>query len=210
MAARLEQERANAMRAGTATDAEARPLEVLVVLGAGHLKGVREQLEAAPAEEPSARIAALDETPPPSLLRRALPWLIAALIVAGFVVGFVRNPELGVSLLGDWVIINGGLAALGAAAALAHPLTILGSFVAAPITSLNPTIGAGFVAAGLELWLRKPKVGDFEQLRRDVTVVRGWWRNRVARTLLVFVFATLGSALGTYLGGARIFGRLFG
>jgi len=102
------------------------------------------------------------------------------------------------------------IAALGALIATAHPLTIIGSFFAAPLTSLNPLVGAGYAGAGMELWLRKPKVGDFEALRSDVTDWRGWWRNRVSRTLLVFIFVTLGSAAGTYLAGFRIFGRLFG
>ena len=64
------------------------------------------------------------------------------------------------------------------------------------------------VAAGMELWLRRPVVSDFQSLRDDVTTVRGWWHNRVARTLLVFFFATLGSAIGTYLAGFRILDRL--
>ena len=93
---------------------------------------------------------------------------------------------------------------------MAHPLTVVGTFLAAPFTSLNPLIGAGFVAAGLELWLRKPKVADFRDLRPDLTSARGWWRNRVTRTLLVFLLATTGSVLGTYLAGFRIFGRLLG
>ena len=132
------------------------------------------------------------------------------IILVGFVIGFLRSPDLGLQLISDWFFINAILASLGAAIALAHPLTVVGTFFAAPFTSLNPLIGAGFVAAGIELWLRKPKVSDFGSLRKDVATVRGWWRNRVARTLLVFFLATLGSALGTYLAGFRIFGRLFG
>jgi pheromone shutdown protein TraB len=108
----------------------------------------------------------------------------------------------------DWVLINGGLSALGALLAAAHPLTVLTAFVAAPITSLNPTIGAGMVTAAAELWLRKPRVGDFGRLRHDTTQLRGWWRNRVSRTLLVFLFSTLGSAIGTYVAGFLIYDRL--
>lgn len=191
--------------------AKARFRNVLVVLGAGHLKGVRSHLEAsAGADGTSQERAGLEEVPPPSVWPRLVSWLIVAAILGGFVVGFSRSPELGFTLLSDWFLINGILAGLGALVALAHPLTIVGSLLAAPFTSLNPLIGAGFVAAGLELWLRKPTVADFETLRRDVTTVRGWWRNRVARTFLVFLFVTLGSAVGTYVAGARVLTRLFG
>lgn len=200
MAARLEQE----------ASVPGAPRSVLVVLGAGHLQGVGEVLRTPPAEPPAERIAALSTVPKGRRWGKILPWLIVAIVMVGFVLGFLRSPSLGLSLLADWVVINGGLAALGAMIALAHPVTVVVTALAAPLTSLNPLIGAGFVAAGVELWLRKPNIGDFATLRSDVTTIRGWWRNRVARTFLVFMLATLGSAIGTYLAGFRIFGRLLG
>lgn len=203
MAARLEQE------AASAAPLEGRRREVLVVVGAGHLKGLAETLRDPPVEDPAERVASLSRRPPPSRWGKALPWAVAGLVLAGFVAGFLRDPELGLQLVRDWFWINALGGGLGTLAALAHPVTILGTVVAAPLTSLNPTIGAGFVAAGLELWLRKPSMGDFAGLRRDVTSAAGWYRNRVARTLLVFIGATLGSALATYLAGARILTRLF-
>ena len=117
---------------------------------------------------------------------------------------------MGLGMVIDWVLINGGLSALGAALAWAHPLTIITAFLAAPLTSLNPMIGAGMVTAAMEVFLRKPKVGDFAQLKKDVTKVSGWWKNRVARILLVFFLSSLGSAIGTYVAGFSIFQRLAG
>jgi pheromone shutdown protein TraB len=134
---------------------------------------------------------------------------VVALILAGFAYGFVRSPQLGWGLVLDWVLINGTLSALGAIMAAGHPLTVITAFVAAPLTSLNPTIGAGMVTGALELYLRKPSVGDFGRLRHDTAQIRGWWRNRVSRVLLVFLLSTLGSAVGTYVAGFRIAGRLF-
>ena len=141
---------------------------------------------------------------------KLIPWVIVALVMTGFYLGFTRNPDLGWQLVRDWVLINGGLSALGALLAAAHPLTVVTAFLAAPITSLNPTIGAGMVTAAAELWLRKPRVGDFSSLRHDTTELRGWWRNRVSRTLLVFLLSTLGSAAGTYIAGFLIYDRLNG
>ena len=185
---------------------EQRPREVLVVVGAGHLGGLAAALENNPRDELAEQ--ALNSMPPPARWPRAIPWLVAGIIISGFVMGFIRSPELGLRMAADWILINGGLSALGAALALAHPVTIIGSMLAAPLTSLNPTIGAGFVAAALELTMRKPRVADFQSLRDDVIHWSGWWRNRVARTLLVFLFVTLGSAAGTYLGGFRVFEHL--
>ena len=184
---------------------------VLVVIGAGHLKGLESELRAEPEVAAAAeRRRALEVVPPPGKAMRFIPWIIVALVLTGFVLGFMRGPELGWSIVLNWILINGGLAAAGAAIALAHPLTVLASFVAAPLTSLNPLLGVGFVAAGLELLLRKPMMGDFQALRTDVTSARGWWRNRVARTLLVFILTTLGSASATWIAGARIAVRLSG
>jgi len=181
---------------------------LLAVVGAGHLKGIEQQLQQ--IDQPAQTIAELDVLPPKSALPKVLPWAIVALVLLGFFLGFSRSSELGWQLVLDWVLINGGLSALGALLAAAHPLTVITAFLAAPLTSLNPTIGAGMVTAGAELMLRKPRVGDFGELRHDTTQLRGWWRNRVSRTLLVFLFSTLGSAAGTYLAGFRIFERLTG
>ncbi len=182
---------------------------VLAVVGAGHLAGIERHL-AATEPAPEAVIAELEQAPPRARWPRVLPWVIVAVILAGFIIGFSRNTDVGMQMVVDWVLINGGLAALGGIVALAHPLTILAAAVGAPLTSLNPTIGIGFVTAATEIFLRKPQVGDFATLRRDVMHWKGWWQNRVSRVLLVFLFTTLGSAIGTYVGGARIFGHLFG
>ncbi|MFO7909362.1 MAG: TraB/GumN family protein [Halomonas sp.] len=183
---------------------------VLVVLGAGHLKGTAEHLESPLPEQPSTERQTLEHSPPPGKFWKLLPWMITALVLTGFAIGFSRNTDLGWQLVLEWFLINGVLSGAATIAALAHPVTVGATFLAAPLTSLNPTIGAGFVAAGVELFMRKPKVRDFSTLRHDVTQLKGWWKNRVSRTLLVFIMATLGSAAGTWIAGFRIAGTLFG
>jgi len=181
----------------------------LVVVGAGHLKGLARYLEAG-MDDPGDVVAELDRVPPGARWVKWIPWVVVALVFVGFAIGFSRSAGLGQQMVIEWVIINGALSAVGAAVALAHPLTVVTAFIAAPLTSLNPTIGAGMVTAAAELWLRKPRVGDFSTLKSDVTKATGWWKNRVSRTLLVFVFSTVGSAAGTYIAGFRIVGQLFG
>ncbi|MEZ4632972.1 MAG: TraB/GumN family protein [Deinococcales bacterium] len=187
--------------------------KVLVVIGAGHLKGLVEHLKTGSegkGDKTEVTLArqGLEHVPQSSNWWKIIPWIIMVIILAGFVIGFSRNTDLGWAIVKDWVLVNGSLAALGAIIAMAHPLTVIGSFIAAPITSLNPLIGAGYVGAGLELWLRHPTVNDFQNLRQDVTTWRGWWKNRVSRTLLVFILVTLGSALGTWVAGFSIVNKL--
>ncbi|MCB1760821.1 MAG: TraB/GumN family protein [Gammaproteobacteria bacterium] len=183
--------------------------KVLAVVGAGHLNGIAGYLRGN-GIDPQRTVEELDHLPRPSRWPKLIPWVIVALVLFGFALGFSRSSDLGWQLIWDWVLINGSLSALGALIATAHPLTVVTAFLAAPITSLNPTIGAGMVTAAVEIYLRKPRVGDFGELRHDTTTLAGWWRNRVSRTLLVFLFSTLGSAAGTYLAGFRIFERLSG
>jgi len=158
--------------------------------------------------DPVSVINHLNYIPPSSKWPKIVPWAIVALIFVGFGIGFYRSPDLGWELVSDWILINGGLAAIGAILALAHPITVVGAFIAAPITSLNPTIGAGMVTAAIETAVRRPKVEDFSRLRTDTTRIIGWWKNRVTKVLLVFLFSTLGSAAGTYLAGFRIIEKL--
>lgn len=190
--------------------AQRQPRRVLVVVGAGHLDGLARELGEWREVEPASAQAELEQVPPGNRWLRWLPWVVIAVILSGFVAGFVQGAGVGRQMVWDWVVINGALSAVGAAAALAHPLTVVSAFVAAPLTSLNPTIGAGMVVAAIEVFLRRPRVADFSSLRQDVARPRGWWRNRVARTLLVFLFATIGSAAGTYIAGFRIFEHLLG
>jgi len=180
---------------------------VLAVVGAGHLEGLARHLAGGPAD-PGAEAKRLAETPPRARWPRLVPWIIAVLVLTGFAIGFHRSPELGWRLVMLWVVINGGLAALGAALARGHPLTILSGMLAAPLTSLNPAVAAGMVTGLVESWLRKPTVADLERLREDVTTLRGWYRNPATRILLVFFFSNLGSAIGTWVAGFRIFGAL--
>ena len=181
---------------------------ILAVIGAGHQKGIAEQLDRG-IEDPAGVIRELEVLPKKRKWLKLLPWVIAALIISGFVMGFSKSSALGWNLIAEWVMINGTLSALGALIAGGHIVTILTAFVAAPLTSLNPTIGAGMVTGAVETLLRKPRVGDFESLRHDVTHWSGWWKNRVSRILLVFLLSTLGSAAGTYIAGFRIFDKLF-
>lgn len=198
MAAKLRQESA---RTGVR--------RVLAVVGVGHLKGIEHHL-GDDAVDPAAQIAGLERLPRPSPWAGVVPWAVLVLILGGFAYGFLQSPSLGLDLVVAWILITGGLCALGTLVAGGHPLTVVSGFVAAPLTTLHPAIGAGMVTAAVELSLRKPSVGDFSRLREDASTLRGWWRNRVARVFVVFLLSSLGAATGTYLGGFHIAGRLMG
>ncbi|NCC93147.1 MAG: TraB/GumN family protein [Opitutae bacterium] len=167
---------------------------IVAVVGAGHVPGMLKAIR----EEVS--LAELETLPPPSRWSKIWPWLIPAAVVALIAWGFWRGGmERGVDSIAIWIGVNGVLSALGAALVLAHPLAVLAAFVAAPITSLNPTIAAGWVAGLVQAWVRPPAVGDFEALPEAMETLKGFFLNPVVRILLVVVFANLGSSLGTFV-----------
>lgn len=180
--------------------------KVLVVIGAGHLKGTTEYLQK--SVDTHQTINQLNTLPPKKNWVKVLPWLITLVILTGFAWGFATNKELGFELIKTWFIYNGVLSGIGAAIAGAHPLTILTAIIAAPFTSLNPAIGAGMVAALVETMIRKPKIQDFEALQKDAMQLKGWWKNPVTRVLLIFVLTNLGSAVATWVSGFKIFNQL--
>jgi pheromone shutdown-related protein TraB len=181
---------------------------VLVVIGAGHLKGLCGHLRDQ-QEPPARRIAELAQSPPKARWPKWLALGLVLLVFAAIAYAFHRNPSLGALALRNWILFTGGCAALGALAAGAHPLSILAAFVAAPIKPFRPGIPAGGISAMAEAWIRRPRVADFETLRDDIADWKGWWKNRVARTLLNFILVSAGTVIGEYAAGIQIFKSLF-
>ncbi len=182
---------------------------ILAVVGAGHVPGIQENFEQIAAGSESEHLNALEQLSNKKGFFHYFPYLIIALIILGFIIGFSQNQSLGWQIIGQWVLINGSLAALGSAIALAHPLTTVSAFLAAPLTSLNPTIGVGMVTAFVEAFLRKPTLKHLKTLRQDIEKWQGWWTNPLGRIFLVFLLSSLGSALGTYIAGFQIWSSIF-
>lgn len=167
---------------------------ILAVVGAGHVPGIVANIRT-PRD-----LAPLEALPAPSRWSRVWPWLIPLAVFAIIALGFFRrDPSVAVHSVLVWTLVNAVSAAVGALAALAHPLAILAAALAAPITSLNPAIAAGWVAGLVQVWIRPPAVRDFESLPADLETFRTFFRNPVVRVLLVVALANLGSALGTWI-----------
>lgn len=183
--------------------------EVLAVVGAGHLQGMEKHLRE-DTRDPAALRAELEAVKEKS----SFPWftlLLAFFVLGGFAWGFWRGgAAVGGELVLEWVLVTGTLGAIGCLLAGGHPLSILTAFVSSPITPLHPALASGTLSALVEAWVRKPTYADFMALRDDVQSVRGWWRNRVARTLLNFFLTSFGTAIGVWTGGAKMLRTLLG
>lgn len=168
--------------------------KIVAVVGAGHVPGI-EKYWNRPID-----LEVLEELPPKgkwtAYLKWGIPALILLLIVAGF---FTAGTHAGTHMIKWWVLANAVLAGLGAAAALGHPLTVMSAVLASPVTSLNPMIAAGWVSGVVEAFIGKPKVRDFERLPEDISSLKGFWKNKITRILMVVVFTNIGSSLGTFV-----------
>ena len=174
---------------------ESKKGKVVAVVGAGHLKGIKEYLEKKSFDVnlkelevlPKKRISIL------KTIGYLMPIIFGLLIVYIFLIG---GWEKTINALFWWFIITGGLSAIGSIIARAHPFSIIAAFLAAPIATLHPLIATGWVAGYVELKMRKPKVKDFKELSK-IESLRDFWRNRVLRLLMVVALTNLGAMIGT-------------
>jgi pheromone shutdown-related protein TraB len=178
---------------------EAPGKNIVAVVGAGHVQGMVQYL----GETVDRR--ALATLPTPTATLRLLKWVIPAIVLSAFFWGYRQHSGEGLrQMLYAWVLPNSVAAAVLSLLAGAKPLTIVTAFVASPITSLNPTLGAGMVAGLVEAWQRRPTVEECERVNRDMMSLRGIYRNAFTRVLLVTVAATIGSALGAWIGATWV------
>ncbi len=168
--------------------------KIVAVVGAGHLSGIKKYWNV------DIDIEKLEKIPSKGMASAFFKWFFPLSILLLFILGFFYGGRnAGTQMITWWIIANGLMAGIGAAIALAHPLTILTSVLAAPLTSLNPMIAAGWGSGLVEAFSRKPKVKDFENLSEDILSIKGFRQNKVTKILLVVALTNLGSAIGTFV-----------
>jgi len=180
--------------------------KVVSVVGAGHVKGIINILES----NDEVDLKSIEIIPEPSLLSKLLGWGIPFIIVASiFYIGFSQGiTEAGNNAL-FWILACGIPSAIGALISVAHPLTILASFVSAPITSLSPLIGVGYVAAFVQAYMQPPIVKEFQEVSKDFRKISKWWKNRLLKVFLVFILSSIGGVIGTSVGFFEIVRNVF-
>jgi len=185
---------------------ETNGVKIVAVVGAGHVNGIIESLESGREQD----LEVIEVIPPASNLVKLFGYGIPAIILASLAyIGYSKGADVAGDNAIFWILANGIPSALGTLVAFAHPFTVISAFLAAPITSLTPVIGAGYVAAFVQVYFQPPKVKEFETVTEDVAHWKMWWQNKLLKVLLVFILSGLGSALGTYVGAYKIISDLF-
>ncbi|MEK4520138.1 TraB/GumN family protein [Psychrobacillus sp. FSL W7-1457] len=177
---------------------EAPGKKVVAVLGAAHVPGITKEIY---KHQDLERLSAV---PPKSILPKIIGWSLPILLIALVAYTFIANPTAGWDQAWSWIIWTGSMAAIGAIVALGHPLAVVTAFIVAPITALHPILASGWFSGLVQAYMKRPTIGDFERLSEDVFTIKGFWKNKVTRVLLVLVLTNLFGSLGTIIGGADV------
>jgi pheromone shutdown-related protein TraB len=177
------------------------------VVGAGHLAGMVKALR----EGSEVDLRELERIPAPSRWLVGFGWAVTAAVLGGLLfVGITEGASAAKDQAISWILATGLPSAVGGVIALGHPLTVLTAFLAAPITTLSPVLGAGQVAALAQVYLVPPRVHEFHSVSEDMGRATTWWSSRLLRVFLVFILTSLGAMLGVWVGGAKLISSLFG
>ena len=180
--------------------------KIVSVVGAGHVNGIINSLK----NDSKIDLKEFEIIPKPSPVTIIIGWLIPAIIIASiFYIGFSQ----GISEAGNnalfWILACGIPSAIGSLLSAAHPVTIIASFFSAPITSLSPLIGVGYVAAFVQAYMQPPIVKEFQEVSKDFRTVTNWWKNRLLKVFLVFILSSIGGVIGTSVGFFEIVKNVF-
>lgn len=172
--------------------------KVVAVLGAAHVPGIKEEIYK------DQDIEKLDEVPQKSKWGKVIGWSIPILLTALVIATFSIDPSAGFEQTVNWLIWTMALAGLGALMAGGNILSVLTGIVMAPISALSPVLAAGWFSGIVEAHVRRPKVKDFEALSTDLYSVRGFWKNKITKILLVVMLTNLGCAIGNITGSVNV------
>ncbi|MBN2196174.1 MAG: TraB family protein [Polyangiaceae bacterium] len=178
---------------------EAPGSKVVAVVGAAHVSGM-----VADFDRPIDR-AALLEVPRPPVLQRALRWAFPVALLGLVAATHLRaDPPALASLLLAWCLPTALFGLVAASVAGARPLTLVLAALIAPLASLGPALPLESVTGRIEARLRRPTPEDGQRILDDVGTVRGLYRNRAARVLLVALLSRVGAIVGGVVGGAWV------
>ena len=169
--------------------------KVVAIVGAGHVPGIKKWIEQ------DLDLAPLEIIPPKGKTALIVGWLMFIAVMGMVVWGFTQSGAMASwEMLKAWFWITGFSAAVGSALAMAHPLTVVCSFLVSPFTTLHPVLASGWFAGLIEAWLRRPRVSDFETIADDLTSFQRLLRNRISRILAVIIMTNLGGTIGSVIG----------
>lgn len=181
---------------------------ILAIVGAGHLSGIKDNLNK-PSMETTSKLSELKIQPKtpnwPKYLMLMIPIVLVALVGKMAYDGDFSKVWDSLSI---WLLLNAALAGLGVLIAGGHPLSVIVGALASPFTSLNPSLAAGWFAGYTQIKMAPPSGKDAQEFITlpDYSI---FWKNKVGRVMLVVVGGNIGSTAGSLLAGGAIFNIFF-
>ncbi|EHQ04562.1 TraB/GumN family protein [Leptonema illini] len=178
---------------------------ILSVVGAGHLPGILRTLK----ENRPVDLVELRTIPKPRPWRNLFIWIGASIFL--FLVGLyitLGGQEAAEQALLAWVVARSAGAGIGAVLSGAHPLTILATVVMAPIVPLIPGSRLWMFSALVEVWRRKPRVEDFENIADDTETASGLFRSLYKNRVVHLFWVTFLVSMGLTIGNLEILRRI--
>lgn len=166
---------------------------VVAVVGAGHKKGIEEFLNAPENIPPDEELTYVPEKGISIL--KTVKYALPMAIISVFAMAFYR----GVSLekpLAQWVLYNSIPTFILVLLVGGSIVSAVVGMIAAPFTSLNPLLAAGWFAGLAEMKVRNVTVGDVSAAFKT-TSFGELRKNNAFKVLLVTAFANIGSSIGT-------------
>ncbi|MDR0569797.1 MAG: TraB/GumN family protein [Clostridiales Family XIII bacterium] len=178
--------------------------KIVAVLGGAHVPGIKSEIFK------EQNMEEISSVPAASPLTKIIGWAVPLLIVGLIAYGFTQGVSVGLTQLKTWLLTTSLLAALFTALSLGHPLTILTSLLASPITVLHPFLACGWFAGLVEAYIRKPTVKDLEEIPDVILSVKGFFKNRFLRIILIVMMANIGASIGTFVAAGGLIKNIFG
>ena len=171
----------------------------VAVVGAGHVGGLIKTLLAL-EEGKTVSFDSLEEVPEKSKAKKLCGYIVPIMLLTAVLsIGVFKGWSQGIGLFTSWAIGNMLTTFVFAIISLAHPLNCIVALLTSPLAVLTPILGVGMITGFVEAKLRPPKVRDVETVTDDISSVKGWFKNRVLHTFLVFMLTSIGSTIGTFI-----------
>jgi pheromone shutdown-related protein TraB len=178
---------------------------VVVVIGAGHKRGITEYMEHPDKIPPIEGLVTIQQSRIP--LGKLILFSIPAIFVIIFVLAFIHGINIETSIF-TFIMLTGGLAFLGSLLSGSKIYSALTAFVVAPVTTLHPLLAAGWFSGIVEAKLRHISVDDAVKITK-VDTFRELLGNNLFRVLLVVIGTDIGASIGFFLTIPNVFLPLF-
>ena len=168
---------------------------VVVVVGAGHKKGITEYMEHPEKIPPIEELITIKKSRVP--VGKLILFSIPVIFVLIFALALIKGINIQTSLL-NFVLITGSFSFLGCILSGSKVYSAITAFIVAPLTTIHPLLAAGWFSGIVEAKVRHISMDDAVNITKTDSF-RELWGNNLFRVLLVVVGTNIGASIGLFL-----------